>query len=156
MAGSPTPVVNAAFALTVLSYVIILSRTLFRRLKHEAFKPDDYLMLVSIVIYAAYTGTFIVAVSLPCTRSGPHGPISGGRAEALTGISWYQHQSNKSRALEGGPDPIWYPIPNFRPHIQSSDKYFSRDWIQVPPHQSYLLHVIPLDAEGLPGKSESP
>ncbi len=63
MAGFPTPVVNAAFALTVLSYVIILSRTFFRRLKHEAFKPDDYLMLVSMVIHAAYTGTFIVAVS---------------------------------------------------------------------------------------------
>lgn len=61
MADSPTPAVNATFALTVLSYLIILSRTLFQRLKHETFKPDDYLMLVSTVIYAAYTGTFIVA-----------------------------------------------------------------------------------------------
>ena len=156
MADSPTPVVNVAFALTVLSYLIILSRTLFRRFKHETFKPDDYLMLVSMVIYAAYTGTFIVAVSLPCTGSGPHGTISGGRAEAMTGISWYQHQSNKSRALEGGPDPIWYPLPNCGGHTQSSDKYSSRDWIQVHPHQSYFLHVIPLDAEGLPCNVESP
>jgi hypothetical protein len=156
MADSPTPVVNAAFALTVLSYLIILSRTLFRRLKHEAFKPDDYLMLASMVIYAAYTGTFIVAVSLPCTGSEPHGSISGGRAEAMTGISWYQHQSNKCRALEGGAGPIWYSLPNCGIYIQLSDKYSSHDWIQIPPHQSYLLHVIPLDAEGLPGKFESP
>jgi hypothetical protein len=156
MADSPTPVVNAAFALTVLSYLIILSRTLFRRLKHEAFKPDDYLILASMVIYAAYTGTFIVAVSLPCTGSEPHGSISGGRAEAMTGISWYQHQSNKCRALEGGPGPIWYSLPNCGLHIQSSDKYSSRDWIQVPPHQPHLLHFIPLDPEGLPGMSESP
>ena len=70
MAGSPMPAVNAAFALTGLSYLIILSRTLFRRLKHETFKPDDYLMLVSTAIYAAYTGTFIVAVS--CHAQGAH------------------------------------------------------------------------------------
>ena len=64
MADSVTSLVDAAYVLTVLSYLIILSRTLFRRLKHETFKPDDYLMLASAAIYAAYTGTFIVAVSL--------------------------------------------------------------------------------------------
>jgi hypothetical protein len=64
MADSVTPLVDAAYALTVLSYLIILSRTLFRRLKHEAFKPDDYLVLVSTALYAAYTGTFIVAVGV--------------------------------------------------------------------------------------------
>jgi hypothetical protein len=64
MAASAKPIVDAAYVLTSLSFLIILSRTLFRRLKHEAFKPDDYLMLVSTAIYAAYTGTFIVAVSL--------------------------------------------------------------------------------------------
>jgi len=62
MADSPMPTVDAAYLLTLLSFLIILSRTLFRRLKHEAFKPDDYLMLASTAIYAAYTGTFIVAV----------------------------------------------------------------------------------------------
>jgi hypothetical protein len=64
MADPVPPVVDAAYVLTILSYLIILARTLFRRLKHEAFKPDDYLMLASTAIYAAYTGTFIVAVSL--------------------------------------------------------------------------------------------
>jgi hypothetical protein len=64
MADSVTPLVDAAYVLTILSCLIILARTLFRRLKHEAFKPDDYLMLASTAIYAAYTGTFIVAVSL--------------------------------------------------------------------------------------------
>ncbi|KAE9374159.1 hypothetical protein N431DRAFT_464446 [Stipitochalara longipes BDJ] len=61
MADSPMPTVDATYLLTVLSFLIILSRTLFRRLKHEAFKPDDYLILASTAIYAAYTGTFIVA-----------------------------------------------------------------------------------------------
>jgi hypothetical protein len=64
MADSVAPLVDAAYVLTILSCLIILARTLFRRLKHEAFKPDDYLMLASTAIYAAYTGTFIVAVSL--------------------------------------------------------------------------------------------
>jgi hypothetical protein len=64
MVDSVTPVVDAAYVLTILSFLIILARTLFRRLKHEAFKPDDYLMLASTTIYAAYTGTFIIAVSL--------------------------------------------------------------------------------------------
>jgi uncharacterized membrane protein len=68
MADSVTPLVEAAYALTVLSCLIILSRILFRRLKHEAFKPDDYLMLASTVLYAAYTGTFIVGVSLGCAK----------------------------------------------------------------------------------------
>jgi len=64
MANSVTGIVGGAYLLTSLSFLIILSRTLFRCLKHEAFKPDDYLMLASTAIYAAYTGTFIVAVSL--------------------------------------------------------------------------------------------
>jgi hypothetical protein len=67
MADSPMPTVVAAYILTTLSFLIILSRTLFRLLKHEVFKPDDYLILASTAIYAAYTGTFIVAVS----RQGP-------------------------------------------------------------------------------------
>ncbi|KAN0102694.1 hypothetical protein V8E51_011007 [Hyaloscypha variabilis] len=61
MADSPMPTVVAACILTTLSFLTVLSRTLFRLLKHEVFKPDDYLILASTAIYAAYTGTFIVA-----------------------------------------------------------------------------------------------
>jgi hypothetical protein len=65
MADAAGGVVAAAYVLTAASYMIILSRILFRRLKHEAFKPDDYLMLFASVLYTVYTAAFIMAVSLP-------------------------------------------------------------------------------------------
>lgn len=51
-------VVNSAIALTAASFLIVLSRTFLRRLKHERFLPDDWLMLVSIWIYVVFTTTY--------------------------------------------------------------------------------------------------
>jgi hypothetical protein len=77
MADPATGVVGAAYFLTAASFTVILSRILFRRLKHEAFKPDDYLMLSATVLYAIYTAAFIVAVSLPSPAIRPYWQSSG-------------------------------------------------------------------------------
>ncbi|KAG4432288.1 hypothetical protein IFR05_012236 [Cadophora sp. M221] len=55
-------VVNSAIALTAASFLIILSRTFLRRLKHEKFQPDDWLMLVSIIFYVVFTSTYPAVV----------------------------------------------------------------------------------------------
>lgn len=60
--------VNSAVALTAASFLVILSRTVLRRLKHETFVPDDWLMLGSIVFYIVFTATYPVVV---CTHSIP-------------------------------------------------------------------------------------
>ena len=64
MADSAISVVAAAYTLTALSFLIILTRILLRILIHERFKYDDYLMLFSTALYGAFTASFIVAVSL--------------------------------------------------------------------------------------------
>jgi hypothetical protein len=55
--------VDSAYILTALSYTIIAGRTLLRRLKHEKFQPDDYLMLFATLLYAMNTAVYPVAVS---------------------------------------------------------------------------------------------
>ncbi|KAH9217593.1 hypothetical protein DL95DRAFT_459197 [Leptodontidium sp. 2 PMI_412] len=58
-------VVNSAIALTAASFLIILSRTFLRRLKHEKSLPDDWLMLVSIIFYVVFTATYPIVVRTP-------------------------------------------------------------------------------------------
>lgn len=60
----PGATVGVAYALTGVSFFIIISRTILRRLKHEDQLLDDYLMLGSIVFYAIASATNPVAVSL--------------------------------------------------------------------------------------------
>jgi hypothetical protein len=55
--------VDSAYVLTALSYTIIACRTLLRRLKHEKFHPDDYLMLFATLLYAVNTAVYPVVVS---------------------------------------------------------------------------------------------
>jgi hypothetical protein len=102
MADSPMPAVVAAYLLTALSFLIVLSRMLFRLLKHEEFKLDDYFISASTAIYAAYTGTFIVAVSCwgPAIRTESPGLRSCCLANPEIGIPWNQHQSNRCDGLE--------------------------------------------------------
>ncbi|PVH79803.1 hypothetical protein DL98DRAFT_589015 [Cadophora sp. DSE1049] len=54
--------VNSAIALTAAAFLIILSRAFLRKLKHENFLPDDWLMMVSIVFYVVFTATFPAVV----------------------------------------------------------------------------------------------
>ncbi|KAF4635568.1 hypothetical protein G7Y89_g2509 [Cudoniella acicularis] len=56
-------VVGVAFALTGVSFLIIISRTILRRLKHEEYLLDDFVMLASVVLYAVYTAVFPIAVN---------------------------------------------------------------------------------------------
>jgi hypothetical protein len=63
MADSKAAVVDGAYSLAAASFLIILIRTLLRRLKHQSFKPDDYLMLIAIVLFAVNTAAYPLAVS---------------------------------------------------------------------------------------------
>ncbi|CAL3966102.1 unnamed protein product [Diplocarpon coronariae] len=52
-----TATVNSALVLTALSILLILTRLFLRRLKHEAFVLDDWLMLAASVFYVGLTAT---------------------------------------------------------------------------------------------------
>ncbi|KAH8682959.1 hypothetical protein BGZ60DRAFT_524302 [Tricladium varicosporioides] len=54
-------VVGVAYALTGVSFFIILSRMLLRRMKHEAYLIDDFVMLASLGIYIVFTAVSPVA-----------------------------------------------------------------------------------------------
>ncbi len=62
MVDSTTATVNGAYVLTAFSYLIILTRLAFRRLKHEAFTVDDYLMAFGMVLYALFTASYPMSV----------------------------------------------------------------------------------------------
>ncbi|PBP22782.1 ubiD family decarboxylase [Diplocarpon rosae] len=49
--------VNSALVLTALSILLILTRLFLRRLKHESFVPDDWLMLAGSLFYVGLTAT---------------------------------------------------------------------------------------------------
>ncbi|PBP24880.1 ubiD family decarboxylase [Diplocarpon rosae] len=49
--------VNSALVLTALSILLILARLFLRRLKHESFVPDDWLMLAASLFYIGLTAT---------------------------------------------------------------------------------------------------
>ncbi|KAH6684546.1 hypothetical protein B0J14DRAFT_646453 [Halenospora varia] len=54
-------VVGVAYALTGVSFLIILSRMLLRRIKHEAYLIDDFVMLASLGLYAVFTAVSPIA-----------------------------------------------------------------------------------------------
>lgn len=55
-----------AIALTTLTYLIIVIRLIFRKLKHEKFQPDDYLISFAFVFYIVDTiSTVVIVSSLP-------------------------------------------------------------------------------------------
>jgi len=62
MVATKAATVSTACALTFLSYLIILTRLGLRKLRHEAFKVDDYLMGSAMILYMAYTAVIPVAV----------------------------------------------------------------------------------------------
>lgn len=55
--------VESAYAFTAASFIIILFRTLLRKLNHEKLLPDDYLMVFSIIFYAVNTAVYALTVS---------------------------------------------------------------------------------------------
>jgi hypothetical protein len=62
MENWPGATVGVAYALTGVSFFIIISRSILRRLKHEDLLLDDYLILLSTVFYAMSTATNPIAV----------------------------------------------------------------------------------------------
>lgn len=54
---------DIAYTLTAASYTIIATRTLLRRLNHERFQIDDYLMLFATIFYAFDTACYPIAAS---------------------------------------------------------------------------------------------
>lgn len=77
--------VDSAYVLTALSYTIIACRTLLRRLKHEKFHHDDYLMLFATFLYAINTAVYPVVVSYSVLESAK-------RADRKADLQWCQHQ----------------------------------------------------------------
>jgi len=64
MTDASAATVDSAYVLTVASVLIILSRTILRQLKHEAFKLDDYLMLLAIVLAGFNCAVYPITVSI--------------------------------------------------------------------------------------------
>jgi hypothetical protein len=60
---SAVATVDSAYAFTAASYAIILTRTLLRRLKHEKYIPDDYLMFFSMLFAALSTACYPISVN---------------------------------------------------------------------------------------------
>jgi hypothetical protein len=56
-------IVNSAAFLTAIAYAVVLFRTVLRRLKHEKFAPDDYVMLVALLLYTINTASYPIIVS---------------------------------------------------------------------------------------------
>lgn len=65
MVANKAATVGTACALTFLSYLIILTRLSLRKVRHEAYKIDDYLMGSAMILYAVYTAVIPVAVCIP-------------------------------------------------------------------------------------------
>ena len=63
MENWPGATVGVAYALTGVSFAIVISRNILRRLNHEDQELDDYVMLASLAFYAIATATNPVAVS---------------------------------------------------------------------------------------------
>lgn len=82
MVENKAATVDSAYVLTALAYVIILTRLALRRLKHERFKVDDYLMGLAMVFYALNTAVYPVAVSQLRLRS----MAEGWRVDLRAGI----------------------------------------------------------------------
>jgi len=57
-------IVNSAAFLTAIAYSIVLLRTVLRRLKHEKFEPDDYVMLFALLLYTINTISYPIIVSI--------------------------------------------------------------------------------------------
>lgn len=77
MVDSNAATVDGAYVLTALAYAIILIRLALRRLKHERFKIDDYLMAAAMVLYGLNTAAYPMAVN-------PH--ISSSAYQLLTDL----------------------------------------------------------------------
>jgi hypothetical protein len=55
-------IVDSAVFLTALAYATVLFRTVLRRLKHEEFEADDYVMLVALLFYTINTASYPIIV----------------------------------------------------------------------------------------------
>ena len=72
MAGidtAPVPAITYAFA--VIIFLVIVVRLLFRKLKNETFKPDDYLICFAYLFYLGDAVSTVIIVSPPsqCSHS---------------------------------------------------------------------------------------
>ena len=57
---SATTTLITAYILTIVSFLIIFARIFLRWIKNESFKPDDWLMIAAIPVYAADTACYQV------------------------------------------------------------------------------------------------
>jgi len=55
-------IATIAYVLTAFATVFSVSRFLVRRLKHESFKADDYVVQFAVVLYWIYTTSFYFMV----------------------------------------------------------------------------------------------
>lgn len=63
MAVDPgTTTLITAYTLTSLSFLIIFARIFLRWIKKEPFKPDDWVMIAAIPVYAADTMCYQVLI----------------------------------------------------------------------------------------------
>ena len=62
--------ISSAWALMAVSFAVIVARLVLRRLKHEQFTIDDFIMMFAVILYAVNTGTYPVAVNslMECLR----------------------------------------------------------------------------------------
>lgn len=91
---SAVATVDSAYALTAASYAIILTRILLRRLKHERFLSDDYLMLFAMVFYALNTAAW------PITVSNNDISRSSAQANIAAELLWDQSHSERSKIFD--------------------------------------------------------
>jgi hypothetical protein len=68
--------IDIAYALTAISYIIILTRLALRRFKHESFTVDDWLMGFSMILYFFNTAAYPISVCESCPR-GVEKPFQG-------------------------------------------------------------------------------
>jgi len=71
MEGLAATTISSAYALMAISFVVVITRLVLRRLKHEQFTIDDYIMMFAVILYAIDTATYPVAVSplVECMRT---------------------------------------------------------------------------------------
>lgn len=63
MAVDPgTATLITAYTLTSLSFLIIFARIFLRWMKNEPFKPDDWVMIAAIPVYAADTACYQILI----------------------------------------------------------------------------------------------
>ena len=63
--------VNTAYVLAALSLIIVILRFIVRRLNHQRYKVDDYIMLASMALLAVFTATYPVVVSMETEEGDP-------------------------------------------------------------------------------------